>query len=413
MYGMRIKVWAFILEGLNSVSATLYFYFIYWYLKDAFGFGSRENLIWAVGHGVVYVIASILGGRFGQRYGYLRALQVGFAGMSLAFLAGWYVDGAGLARLAAIVTQAALMVVATISVCFTWPSLEALVSEGAPGRQLQRFVGVYNLVWSGAGSAAFFAGGALIEALGQRQVIFLIPGITIGVQGCLVAWLGRHEPVRGGVCAVHGTLASEEERHRSRVSPRAFLRMSWLANPCAYVAISTAVPLIPTLAGRLGLAAREAGFFCSIWLFVRTATFVVLWQWNGWHYRFRWLAGAFVGMMAGFLGIFLGATIPGGGRMELLLAVTLAQVVFGVGIGLIYYSSLYYSMDVGDTKGDHGGIHEAAIGAGILGGPLVGGLAQWFRPSGANAAAWAVSAVLLVGLGVLLRMWRQGREPEP
>ena len=41
-----------------------------------------------------------------------------------------------------------------------------------------------------------------------------------------------------------------------------------------------------------------------------------------------------------------------------------SQAVFGLAIGLIYYSSLFYSMDVGETKGEHGGIHEAAIGAG-------------------------------------------------
>jgi hypothetical protein len=76
--------------------------------------------------------------------------------------------------------------------------------------------------------------------------------------------------------------------------------MSWLANPCAYVAINTAVPLIPTLAERLGLDPRAAGFFCSIWLFVRTATFLGLWRWTGWHYRFPWLAAAFVGTSSAF-----------------------------------------------------------------------------------------------------------------
>src|SRR5262249_59664230 len=50
----------------------------------------------------------------------------------------------------------------------------------------------------------------------------------------------------------------------------------------------------------------------------------------------------------------------------------LAQIVFGCAIGLIYYSSLFYSMDLSDTKGEHGGIHEAAIGVGNCAGPAVG-----------------------------------------
>ena len=82
-------------------------------------------------------------------------------------------------------------------------------------------------------------------------LLFLIPGLMIAGQYGYVAWLERGERVPVRALEGHGTLASEAERHRSRVSPRAFLRMSWLANPCAYVAIATAIPLIPTLAERL------------------------------------------------------------------------------------------------------------------------------------------------------------------
>jgi len=410
MYGKRIKVGAFVLEGLNAVSTTLYFYFVFWFLKAEFGFGSRENLLWAMGYGAVYVVSSIQGGRFGQRFGYLKALKVGFLGMSLAFLAGWWLNRADVARSVEMPLQGVILGVATIAICFTWPNLEALVSEGEPGPRLQRYIGIYNLVWSGAGAAAFFAGGAMIERLGLRTVIFLIPGLMIAGQLGFLLWLerGGGVPVAASGGAAHETLASESKRHPTGVSSRAFLRMSWLANPCAYVAINTAIPLIPTLAEKLSLDASTAGFFCSIWLFVRTATFVGLWKWSGWHYRFRWLAGAFLGMIVGFLFIFLASSLPGLSRAGVLVVVTVAQVVFGICIGLIYYSSLYYSMDVGDTKGDHGGIHEAAIGVGLLGGPLVGGLAQWFRPGSTSVAAWAVSGVLLVGFGVLWSLWRSG-----
>lgn len=417
MYSRRVKTGAFVLEGLNSISTTFYFYFVYWFLKEEFGFGSRENLLWAVGQGVVYVFASLQGGRYGQRQGYLKALKLGFAGMSVCFLLGWLFNLAGLPRPVEIPIQVGLMIVATVSICFTWPNLEAIVSEGEPGFRLQRLIGIYNLVWSGAGAVAYFAGGALIEALGSRQAILLIPALMIAGQWAIAAWLGRGVPsggvgvaeVSGGEGAPHGSLASAAERGRSTVSPRTFLRMSWLANPCAYVAINTAIPLIPTLAERLGLDARSAGFFCSIWLFSRTAMFLVLWRWTGWHYRFRWLAAAFLGMIAGFLFIFLSASWAGLARAEVLLVVTLAQIVFGIALGLIYYSSLFYSMDVGDTKGDHGGIHEAAIGAGMLGGPVVGAAAQFVKPGSSTAAAWAVSGVLCVGFGVMYYLRQRGK----
>jgi hypothetical protein len=84
---------------------------------------------------------------------------------------------------------------------------------------------------------------------------------------------------------------------------------------------------------------------------------------------------------------------------------------FGAAVGLVYYSSLFYSMDVGETKGEHGGIHEAAIGVGIFGGPAIGAAALALFPAYAAAGAWAVAGLLLAGgvtmVGMRLRSWRQ------
>jgi len=78
------------------------------------------------------------------------------------------------------------------------------------------------------------------------------------------------------------------------------------------------------------------------------------------------------------------------------------QLVLGWAVGLIYYSSLFYSMDASDTKGEHGGLHEAAIGIGIFSGPAIGALALRLAPQQAHASAWAVSGVLTLGLLALL-----------
>jgi predicted MFS family arabinose efflux permease len=99
-----------------------------------------------------------------------------------------------------------------------------------------------------------------------------------------------------------------------------------------------------------------------------------------------------------------------GSFMLLLLAnelwlVVLAQIFFGFAAGLIYYSSLFYSMDVGgETQGEHGGLHEAAIGIGICVGPAVGAAAlQWF-PAHSSNGVFAVSILLLCGLGGLIAL---------
>lgn len=404
MFSKRIQVAAFCLEGLNSVSTTFYFYHVFFFLRAHFGFGGRENLLWAIGQGAVYVVAAWQGGRLGQRRGYLRTMRWGYAGMTACFLCGWLVNLAQFSRTVEITLQVCLMLLATASICMTWPNLEAVVSEGESGARLQQRIGIYNLIWSGFNALAYFTGGALLEFWGARTQIFLVPAVIMVIQWYIAARMSRWPGAEGPrhIEAPHRPLAAPEERERCGFNPKAFLWMSWLANPCAYVAISAVIPLIPTTAERLGLGPRTAGFFCSLWIFTRTLTFLGLWRWNGWHYRFRWLVLSYLGMMAGFLCIFLSAGAPSLSRGTALAIATVAQIVFGVSLGLIYYSSLFYSMDVGETKGDHGGLHEAAIGIGILGGPLIGAAAQFARPGSATAAAWAVSGVLCIGFFALL-----------
>ena len=173
--------------------------------------------------------------------------------------------------------------------------------------------------------------------------------------------------------------------------------MAWLANPFAYVAINTLIAVVPGVAQRVGLSPMLAGFCCSVWCFARVAAFFGLWLWAGWHYRFRWLLAAHLTLIATFAVIL---TVPN------LMVLVAAQIVFGAALGLIYYSSLFYSMDVGETKGEHGGIHEAAIGLGNFAGPAVGAASLHFLPQHINSGTVAVTLLLLCGLGGLLGIWR-------
>ncbi len=86
-----------------------------------------------------------------------------------------------------------------------------------------------------------------------------------------------------------------------------------------------------------------------------------------------------------------------------------AQIFFGAAIGLIYYSSLFYSMDASDTKSEHGGIHEAAIGAGNFIGPAVGAASLEFFPQYTHNGVMAVGVLLLGGFGGLLTIWKSAR----
>jgi hypothetical protein len=182
--------------------------------------------------------------------------------------------------------------------------------------------------------------------------------------------------------------------------------MAWLANPFACVAAFTLLAMIPTLARDLGLSPTSAGLYCSIWFFARLAAFIILWKWSAWHYRFRWLLGGYVTLLIGFVMILTARD---------LFWLSIGQVSFGWAVGLLYYSSLYYSMDVGSTRAKNGGIHEAAMGAGNFIGPGVGAVGLLLAPHSPHASTWAVVGLLTMGLfgmaGLRLRFDRRAAEP--
>jgi len=383
----QLKTGYYVIEGFNSFSTVIYAYYLYFFMERVFGFDNKANLALAALNGVICMVSSWLGGRFSQRFGYFTALKLGFGTMTAALAAGSLVHSAS--------GQIAIMAAFVIGMCFTWPTLEALVSEGETPLNLPRRVGLYNVVWAGAAALAYFMGGALIDNWGWKT-IFYIPAAMQLIQLLLTVWLQRQAATSPHPQQSAGAPRSQETLElnpRPIARARSFRLMAWLANPFAYVAVNTVIALIPSLAGKLELSATQAGFFCSLWCFGRVAAFLVLWWWPGWHYHFGWLLAAYLALITSFTAILLASTVAW------LLA---AQILFGAALGLIYYSSLFYSMDLSDTKGEHGGIHEAAIGLGNFAGPAVGAVAIVFWPQYAHSGPFAVTALLLLGLGGLL-----------
>jgi len=382
MSDRRHKVWVFVLEGIAALATTFYGTYVFFLLRDKYGFGNVGNLSVAALQGLMGAVAAWQGGRFAQRCGYFTALQVGFGGMAVSLLAGWLMPG--------LVVQLLVLGGFITFACFVWPALEALVSEGESGEDLPRMVGIYNVVWGAATAVSFFCGGALFDHLGARSIFWLPAGI-FGLEILLVWRLARRLQVTPHAPGPLLSVSRERQTPNGRpfVNPRMFLWLAWLANPFAGIGIYTLVAIIPDKARELHLSATYSGFFCSIWFFARLAAFLLLWRWEGWHYRFRWLLGAFLALMGGFATILLAR------NFWLLI---LAQISFGLAIGLTYYSSLFYSMDVGTTKGQHGGLHEAAMGAGNCLGPAVGAASLLLAPHAANAAGYAVSGLMAIGL---------------
>jgi hypothetical protein len=61
-------------------------------------------------------------------------------------------------------------------------------------------------------------------------------------------------------------------------------------------------------------------------------------------------------------------------------------------------------MDLSETKSEHGGIHEAAIGLGNFAGPAVAAGSLFFLPQYASSGVLGVCVLLVGGLGGLIAM---------
>ncbi len=404
----QLKTGYFILEGLNSFATVYYLFYLYFFMQMAFGFGNKANLILAAANGMIYMVGSFFAGRFAQRFGYFKSMKLGFAVMIVGLGAGTQVGSS--------VGQIGVMGVMVVGMCFTWPPLEALVSENEPPAGLQAMVGIYNVVWAGTGALAYFTGGAMLEKLGLKSLFYVPIAVQVSQLG-LTIWLERHararvegrgsrveEQANDDIDSSSGWGNTVEFNPRPIAKARTFLAMAWLANPFAYIAINTLIAVMPGVAGRLGLSTMVAGFCCSIWCFARLGAFWGLWYWTGWHYRFRWLVVAYAALIGTFSTLVLAPNLA---------VLVLAQIVFGCALGLIYYSSLFYSMDLSQAKGEQGGIHEAAIGLGNFAGPAVGAMTLHFLPQYSNGSAWAVSGLLLFGLGALVAVWRKRKGANP
>ena len=384
----QFKFGYYSLEATTSFAATFYLNYIFFLTHKHFAFSGCDNLLLTALHGGVYVISSWLGGKFIQRVGCFKALKLGYAGMAIGLALGLVIPG---------VTGILIALAAwTVPLCLIWPSIETLVTEGEDFAGTARYVGIYNVVWSAANAVAFCMGGWMWETFGQRG-LYGIPLALMLAQLALTVWLQHHaqsQPARESKPRTEEPHHPEAAAFRAKVPPRRFLQMAWLANPFAYVAMNTVSAVIPQLADRFHLTATQSGLFCSLWFYARFASFIALWQWTGWHYRFRWLVMAFIALIASFATMLL--------ARELWLVVV-AQLALGGAVGLMYFSSLFYSMDAGgDAKGEHGGFHEAMIGAGICGGPLIGATALSYAPNTPNAGVYAVTALLVVGCGALI-----------
>jgi hypothetical protein len=296
----------------------------------------------------------------------------------------------------------------------SWPALESLVSSGAAAHELSRRLGVYNCVWSGAGTVTVALAGTLLKYWPTGT--FVLPGFWHAVMALwLLTRLARQQE------ADSAALPADTPAHAPQPEPELLrvrtlaLWMSRLALPATFVVISSLLAAMPTLPliQRLDPTARTV--VGSAWMAARWVAFLLLGATAWWHTRPRALLTAALLLLAGFLAVTLRPQwLPGAREFQTgpWLAWMIGwQFVLGLALGLIYAASLYFGMVLSDGSTEHGGYHEALIGLGNILGPGAGALAEHI---GGGNPLWGVLAVSLVlAVSILACGAVAVRRPEP
>lgn len=285
---------------------------------------------------------------------------------------------------------------------FMWPLVEWYLTGGRKQGPLRTATGRFNITWTVAVAVAFWMlapfladGGPDADPQRATAALYVVAGLHL-----LAVFF---------ILPLPATPAKHLDIQHDPHPPiyETLLAVSRRLLPTSYLLMCVLGPAFPIALTTMGVSPAWQPILVSVWLLSRVATMFTLERWHGWHGKPVPLA---VGAAALFLGFTLTVTAPAIGSLPLLVA---SLGVFGVGMGTIYTSALYYVFEIDDHGANAGGSHEALIGIGYTMGPFIGLAAslavdgELIAESAFPVALIAVTLVLTVmGLGL---SWRRPR----
>ena len=322
----------------------------------ALGGGALElGLVPAIG-AVAYIVCAPLAGHWSDRVS--RTLLCFGGGLVLVVCA---VLALLIRRLELLLALQALM---GLGKALYWPAVQATLADVSPGSRRIAVLGRFNVAWSTGKTLGFLIGGVLLACCGFRAV-YLAGAASVVVAFVL---LPKGRAVAAAVTAVAAQPATDATRSDAPGDParlRRFLLMAWVANTAAYGAFGILTHHLPQWFAQHGWDAARYGWFLGAILASQTVVFVLLagpvrLAWSAWR---LWLPQA--------LALVAVALIP---VLPDLAALLLVAPVIGLGCGVCYTASIFYSLEAATARGRNAGIHEGLIGAGGFLPPLVAGL---------------------------------------
>ncbi len=326
-----------------------------------------------------YSITALTAGRFSDRWPRRGPIRIGLAVATAAALALALAD-----RVPMILGCVGMI---GIGLGFFWPSVQAGMSEVEAGANLNRHTRLFNMGWSTGKGLGMLGGGLLLPLIGGKGLALAAAAAWVS---CLIVVPAMARPGN------HRASIESDEMRPAAARQRAMLWAAWLANGIAFAVAATLNHHLPRLLRTDGIGADRFGTFLGLVFLTQTALFFFVGPMRWWHYRVAPLLGTQL-LLTG--AVLLVANVGSFGDLLLLAP------VFGLALGFLYQSSLYYSLHAPEGRGRQAGIHEASLGVFSATIPLLGGIAVAGDRLAAPfyVATLAVTTSLLLGIYWVLR----------
>lgn len=322
--------------------------------------------------GATYIVASITFGWLSDRLPHAAMLRGG------AILAASGMLLVGMAR--QLDDLFTLAPIASLGTAMFWPTIQAAIGRESGPKNLGRDLSIFNVCWSAGKALGFLVGGVMLAELKAQGTL----NIAAAATGLTIVLLPFRE------FAPEASIPAPAER----AGARGFLRAAWVGNFAAFGVsniLNVHYPKFITAHWELGPSEQTFGLFLGAIFVAQTLAFVWLLTTFFWTYRWTPILALMSVMGAA---VFLLPAIDHRGWM------LLVALPIGLGLGMAYTASIFYSLHGPKRQGLKAGIHEGIIGSANVVPPLVAG---WLAERSGDLRWPYWTAALLVALALALQ----------
>jgi len=310
---------------------------------------------------------------------------------------------AGLTYVAAVwSTQTWHLVVACagqgVGTALYWPMIEAFIARGTTGRKVSLRMGVFNISWSLGDAAGTAMGGFFFDL--YPMLPFITMGLAVIPVAAVVIAAMRQPEENGGA---NGGEDGEGEGPADGATNDGFRKGAWTGNFIAagVTNILRSVFAAPAL-DVFRMSGSTYGLVVGTFNATRTLTFYAMSRWHSWRYKARTFLAVNGLLAVGMAAVVAAAYMP---HAVGVAVVFISFAAAGVGSGMTYFSSIFYTVDTHTEAETTTPIHEAVLGAGGAIAAIAAGVTNQLASDPLSPLAMCV-VVVAVGMGISARCMR-------